>query len=467
MTSFTFLTPNSLTQREFLALRENRFELHCLKMELESLASGGPGFSGPGVIRQDSDGQLHFTLYAKEALSASEFLRRINRGMNLPLGSIIPKSEFYRLSAEDSKGREWICDQVSPGTDSSSGQGTICTGNLAEITCLNEGLDEAKDFLYLEIFDNTKLPYNAQTIVNKNVAGKESVSISLNVLQFSTHGIEFLIQQEEMSLFLTAKSTDLQFVDFFETKVIEALQFVLARPLRWSVMIKQSNENTLTCIRNVRPDNLKYDVQPPIALSLDHIDEFCEIFGRYLGHVLKYPGNKLHPISAQMRSICRASIGTIETKSLILSVAVESILKHVYETKFQLSSEEEEWINKAQGYFCSWGGPENLSKRIAGLFSMLHTPSASMRLYELVELSAIKDEHRRAWKTLRDKLAHGEALGSNSLQEFLELSNTVLVLFYHLVFFAIGYEGKYTDYSTIGWPTKDYIVTPSTDENVT
>ncbi len=45
------------------------------------------------------------------------------------------------------------------------------------------------------------------------------------------------------------------------------------------------------------------------------------------------------------------------------------------------------------------------------------------------------------------------------LQEFLELSNKVLILFYHLIFFAIGYQGKYTDYSTIGWPVKDYKVT--------
>ena len=74
-------------------------------------------------------------------------------------------------------------------------------------------------------------------------------------------------------------------------------------------------------------------------------------------------------------------------------------------------------------------------------------------------IEAITQEQRGAWSRLRNKLAHGEGLGSASLQEFLELSNMVLILFYHLVFFATGYQGKYTDYSTIGWPVKDYKAT--------
>ena len=103
-------------------------------------------------------------------------------------------------------------------------------------------------------------------------------------------------------------------------------------------------------------------------------------------YISDYSESKLHPVSAQMRSICLASIGTIETKSLILSVAVESILKYIHETKYQLSPEEEEWVEKAREYFSSWGGPENLSNRITGLFSVLPNPSASIRLKEMVEL---------------------------------------------------------------------------------
>jgi hypothetical protein len=36
----------------------------------------------------------------------------------------------------------------------------------------------------------------------------------------------------------------------------------------------------------------------------------------------------------------------------------------------------------------------------------------------------------------------------------------VQVLFYRLVFHAIGYRGPYTDYSSLEWPTRQYTGKP-------
>lgn len=326
-------------------------------------------------------------------------------------------------------------------------------------------VDTKNQFLYLEIFDSqVKLPFNTPTVINKNVAGNKTNSMSLNILSFSVGEIEFFMQGEPESVLVKATSTTQNIPEYFELRVIEVLQFLLARPLRWSIMIKQTNGSISSYIREIQSENLKYNVEPPISLALDNTYEFCKIFGCYLEHIVNYQEKKPHPISAQMRSICQASIGTIETKSLILSVAVESILKHVHKSNFQLSSEEKKWIKNAQEYFNSWDGPVTLSRRIAGFLTKLSNPSASVQLKELVELGAITQEQYKAWSSLRNKLAHGGGLGSASLQEFFELSNTVLVLFYHLVFFAIGYQGNYIDYSTIGWPTKAYRVVHQTEE---
>ena len=466
MTSFTFGTRNSLSQKEFIALQENKFELNCLKMRLESLASEGRVFSGPGVIRQTSEGQMHFTLYAQETVPTFESLQELIQGMGIPSGSIIPKNKYYRLSAIDLQGRKWVCEQVFLDTNSSS-EGTICTGRLDEIIYKSDERESTKDFLYLEIFDDVKFPYNVPMVINKTVAGKESSSSSLNALNFNACGFEFLLRKDETSLLLSTKSIETEFVEYIEIRIIEALQFAIARPLLWSIMIKGTGRNVITRIRETRSNNLSYKIQPPISPSLDNTEWFCKLFELYLKYILQCSEDKLHPVSAQMRSIYHASIGNIEAKSLIISVAVESILKYVHESKFSLSPEEEEWIKKAREHFGSWGGPENLCKRIIGLFSLLSKPSASMRLQELVEAGAITNEQRQAWNKLRNKLAHGGVLGSASLQEFLELSNTVLVLFYHLVFFAIGYEGKYTDYSTLDWPIKDYRVTPQSKDGAT
>lgn len=137
MPLITFITPDSLAQKEFNALREHRFKLHCLEMKLEPFGEEGMVFSGPGAIEQTPDGKLHFTLFAKEKVSIQELFQQRFGDAKIPAGSIIPKEEFYRLSVHDQKGRRWICKQVSPNIDSTSEKGTICTGYLTEITYTN------------------------------------------------------------------------------------------------------------------------------------------------------------------------------------------------------------------------------------------------------------------------------------------------------------------------------------------
>ena len=457
MPSITFIAPQTLSSKELTALREGNFELHSVSMRLESVVEGGRVFTGSGSIRQTSNGELNFTLYTPEEVSIIEVLQGFTISSSVPVGTIIPENKYFRLSAVDVQGRQWICNRFLP--DINSGQvGTICTGKLDEIIYDTEADPSITDFLFLEIFDDVKLPYNIPTVINKTAGDRESISHSLNILQFDACGFKFTLEKEAESLQLRATATEARITEFFETRVIETLQFVLARPLVWSMMIKQSEGRKRTHIRRTFSENLRYKIKPPIAITAAKPDWFCKLFELYLNYVNEFDEDKLHPVSAQMRTVCRASIGNVETSSLILSVAIESILKYVYQTKFHLTAEEKKWIKTAQKYFRTWEGPEGLSKRITGLFSVFGNPSAAMRLDELVEIGAITTDQKRDWGNLRHKLAHGETLGSVPLQEFLDLSNKVLVLFYHLVFFAIGYEGEYTDYSSAGWPLRDYKV---------
>ena len=456
MSSISFIAPNCLSKKEFSALRKNKFELHCLNMSLVSLSSNGKIYTGPGSIQQTIDGKLRFIIYSNEKVPIDEILQELGGEKRIPAGAILPEEKFFRLSAKDSKGRKWVCEKLLISYDTSIEGGTIFTGFLPEIVYRKPKTNIQKELIYLEFFDKQiSLPYNAVTEVNRNIAGKTSQSSSLNVLKFTTDDMEFLAQKDENFLILSS-TNKVKFLKDFEVKIIESLQFVLARPLWWSLLIKESEGSVSTIIRNSQNNDFQYRIQPPINLNSNNADAFCQIFSCYLKFTSNYSQNILHPVSAQMRSICQASVGTIETKALVLSVAVESIVKHIHTSKYQLTSTEKKWLKKARKFFDSWEGPENLSKRIIGLFSILSNISASTQLMELVELSAITEDQIKAWKRIRHKVAHGEGLGSSSLQEFSELSNTVLVLFYHMIFFAIGYQGKYTDYSTLGWPTKEY-----------
>jgi len=454
-----------LTNEEHTALRQGDFEIHCLQMKLERGSAGGRLFIGPGVIRQGSDGRLHFTLYAKEGLSFSEFVRDVSGPGNVEAGRIIPDEEYYRLSATDTAGREWICEQVLPSTNTSHG-GTICNGELAEITNATEPpVPVTKEHLFLDVFEDLSIPFNTRTVISKTVAGRELTSTSLNTLKFETDCFDLLLEKETGSLQIAVGAKNTQFVDHFEMRVMEALQFALARPVYWSVMIKQTARMWEIRIRPSRSERAQSRIGPPVAVEPDTTESFCKLFDSYLKYVLaRQSDDKLHPISAQMRAICHASMGAIEAEALVVSIAIETILEHVHASKYVLSPEDKEWVERAKRHFETWGGPDVLSNRIVGLFSMLNTPSASMRLSELIELEVITREQKHAWGRLRHKLAHGETIGTIPLQDFIDLTNTVLVLFYHLVFYAIGYRGKYTDYSSPSWPTKVYEVPSASSE---
>lgn len=100
-----------------------------------------------------------------------------------------------------------------------------------------------------------------------------------------------------------------------------------------------------------------------------------------------------------MRAIYSASMRTVEAEALTLSVAIESILPHVYQSKDAVTAEEKEWLQKAKDYLKGWGGPPNLTSRLMGTISMLKELSAMGRLRELVTLGAITDKLRKDWKT--------------------------------------------------------------------
>jgi len=373
------------------------------------------------------------------------------------VGQIIPEHVFYRLTATDLSGREWTSTHLYPIINTVQG-GSLCTGELREIVQENSLQVPIKhEHLYLEIHDKIEIPCNTWSATMKTVAGQELNSSSLNVLRFDASGYEITIQKESDALQIRTLAKGARLEEYFEVRIIEALQFVVARPVFWSVMQKWTSEGWKICIRPSRPNELQPRIGTPLSNTPDSAESFCRMFENYLQYILTgNTGEKMHPISAQMHAICRASTGSIEAQALTLSVAIESILKYVHDSKYELSQEKRNWIEKAKSYFASWEGPNDLSERITGLLSMLHTSSASIRLRELVELKVIADSQEQAWRKIRHKFAHGEALGSLSRQEFLDLTNTELVLFYQLVFYAIGYRGKYTDYSLPGWPTKEY-----------
>jgi len=147
---------------------------------------------------------------------------------------------------------------------------------------------------------------------------------------------------------------------------------------------------------------------------------------------------------------------SIEAQALTIGVAVEAILKAEYA---QYGMPDETFLSelKSLGELIEQQQfKSNIGKRVSGVLGNMAGSSAEDKMKALIHRGLITDHHKAAWKKIRHSAAHAEYLNPESLQEHFTLCNQVLALAYLLIFGAIGYEGEYTDYGDVGWPTRAY-----------
>jgi hypothetical protein len=85
------------------------------------------------------------------------------------------------------------------------------------------------------------------------------------------------------------------------------------------------------------------------------------------------------------------------------------------------------------------------------LIGVLNQVRAKDKLYELHKSGHIEKKLINVWDDVRNKSAHG-TLSCMNIQKCFDNLNCLIVLFYQLIFLLVGYTGKYTDYSSQGFP---------------
>lgn len=445
-----------LRSEEIENLRNGSFWLDCPYMILQKQSRNSSIiYTGPGYIRQSPEGGLKFAVYAKEDLSLEQLVGPRGR-----IGELIPDDEFYSLTANDKLGKKWVSRRILPSfSQNTSQRGTICEGIADEIENEIAGANKG-DYLYMEIFDDIRIPVNATTSVATTRAGKRSESIYQDTLSFASNEYKFQIRKDRKSLVVEVESNAKPIPKHFELRILETLRFLLARPLLWTVLYKNVAGTQSTIIRPSKGNQFEPRVQPPIkTFSRDTVDWFCQLFEKYLNYISSNTEFVLHPISIQLQALFRASTGSIQTEVLVLCVAIESILASEFPQYGKAEENILKAVENALDFLKKWSWNNDPEGQIKGrIFGSLHTiikPNASNRLSELIDIGVIVKSHKDAWNDLRNKAAHGSGLNDVPTQQLINLSNVVLELLYKLIFFKIGYQGKYTAYSVSGWPIEE------------
>jgi hypothetical protein len=149
-------------------------------------------------------------------------------------------------------------------------------------------------------------------------------------------------------------------------------------------------------------------------------------------------------------------VGSYDAFALGLGVSIEGILNDEFSTIGQPSQALLDDLERAQDLIRKSSLPQQVKNRIAGSISSMAQSRPGDKFPALIASKQVVKKHVDAWKKIRNKSAHADVSNSIPLQQFIDLCQMNVVLFYHLIFSAIGYKGPYRDYGTPGWPLKDY-----------
>jgi hypothetical protein len=453
-----------LSESELESLKHSLWEIDCPQVTVKSRSPQSPcTFNGSGFLKQVFSHQLIFKFY----VNAQEY-SRANR--NLQLGETIPDEAYYDLTALDYKGRSWHCERILIDINRSASGEFIIQGSIPKIICEGEipqNVNCRGSGLEIRVFDNVNIPCNERTLTRKSVArGRQSSkSMSRNAWKFKCCKLDFLlVKEDEKLLIINVVSSEESISEYLRERVLETLQFILGCPINWATSYKRIGHITEVALCSPRQRSTSPRFMPPFMLGGYFINEakvFRRLFVKYLQHIINYD-QPLHPLWAQLNAIYEASSGMfIDAHALTLAVAIESIVSSEFSHLVKLTEKEKDAVQKALEYIDDWNDNTGIKDRIKGSVNALLQPRVGDKMKALEKVGAITKAQAKAWQNLRNKSAHSYQTHNSKNAKFVELIFQINVLFYHLIFYAIGYKGVYMDVSEIGFPIKQY---PSNDK---
>lgn len=438
-------------------------ELWCPKMIVRQQNSDKPlEYTGSGLIRQIPDRQLNFVLIETTPYKFFE-----NSGK---AGKLWPENQYYSLEVTDQFGITWKAEQLLINPKSHFGpEGSIISGDIFVLEHAEQVKDSATT-IHIEIFEDVAVPLDevADKIVKVGCEDKHA-SILRKEARFSVGSFEFTLTKKDGILLIDAVSVKNELPQHFETRIIEALQYVTARTISWGILIKRVNESSTICLRSPSTNVLPAGLSLPIKYHpADYGGEWGKwvwlLFGKYLQHIWNFQGKnrfEMHPVSAWLNFVRGASTGSIFTMGLALGVAVEGILEAEFSDIGANSPEQTKALDELIAYVKLWEkkeeSRERVRERVLSVLEFMRNPRAKDRLFALQDNGIIRKSDIDAWNRIRNKGAHARPPEKKEdTQKWLNDRFKIEVLLNHLIFRTIDYEGEFTDYSTDDWPPAMY-----------
>lgn len=440
----------TITEKIIDSLLSNNFEIDCVQIKLAQQVEENPiVYSGPGTIYQDERGALQLKAYhtikdLKKELS-SKF-------QHLPPSKLIGKENYFFLEAIDLDGSKWISENIRvSGKISIPTSSHVVKASLDQIKNITkrekEGESESSLFMIL--------PINGLTIPCNKKEDLQDGGWILNKSVFEINKFNFEFTKLDELIKITINTKNELVDDSFKNKLIEALSIIYGNVVD-PIIIAISNNR----LRHIQINSKKAylpikSIHSPIKHSKPpDVEVFKSFLQSYIFSIEK-PYSQLF---GYWHKVLQSWQGSIENMALGLAVSIEGIIKNYFNQRGLPDAEILKESEEAKSLIKKMEIDGRIKDRLLTSLGQLKQGTPKAALYELSSDELIPDEFVKTWVELRNKSAHADDIKIDKieLQKFLDQIHVCLTLFYLLLFSIIGYQGKYTDFSTQGWPDREF-----------
>ncbi len=440
--------------------------IDCPRITVRQLAEKKPQvFNGRGMLSLLAGEEFQLRMYVNDdCIDQHHPIEEFLRMAQCVSGEVIPPEEYFELSATDISGFEWSCGKIQAKIHGGC-HGIVITGRLIDVLRHRmSGLTATlPSLMSMFFFDNLQIPFN-QFVLTQSTSGERTLSSKIlpEFARFDAGDFHFEIQKaepEKGSTILRVSSSIQSLPDGIETRVEESLRYLTLNPIHWCIVDKRVGDTREVAIVPRRVAQSPIFDEPLDHSRQDCAVDFWRLFVAYFQHVVSHPEpQNYHPLSAQLFHVISAETRQLDLLGLLVSVAVEGVLNcefadlakpsDVFKTSLDQIGKSIRRLRCADA---------KLAARLQGVLTPMKSSRPKDKLKVLEDTGVITKDMVKKWEKLRNTTAHAAVrVDPAETQAMLTQCYIVYTMLNRLIFQAIGYSGKYQDFSTLGWPIEEF-----------
>jgi len=431
----------SITDKQIDELLSNDFVVDCIEINLTQKKSDNPKvYSGSGSIFQRSDGYFYLKLY----YVFNENEERYHTSGNYKPGELFNDDVFFVMDAVSMSGASWSSDNIYISkVYSSSAVGRVIEVRLDDLKKEEERYEKS-DKKYSHLFLIIKGKYS----IPCNKVEELPHSSTLNTCEISINDIDLVIKKYDAYISVSVKGLDELIDNSFKERLVESLCIISGKlnPVLFSCLNK--GDVTLLEYSGVPSSLMNRALVSPIKNFLPvEIGGFKEFIGKYL---TRFDVEK-DVFFRCWYKINRSWQAGIEHVALTTTTSIEGVVKKYYKSYGQPGADLLASAREASEIIKQLEIDPTIKSRLTSNLDYIKSTNSKKALYDFVKKNQLDKNLVDRWVSLRNKSAHADDFDADKLQKHIDDVYVCLNLFYVLLLFEIGYEGKYRDFSKVGW----------------